>query len=195
MKTEFEGTRVKLRPFRREDAPALLEATRESLDELTRWMHWCEPTFSMSDSSAWIIYTRTAWDKQDAFNFGVFDRQSGKLVGTNWLSWVNRKHRFANLGYWVRTGMAGSGLATEAAKLIAQFGFGELGLNRIEIFVAADNLGSQRVAEKLGSQREGVLRERLQLEGKATDAVMFGLLAAEFRNLNSGVSSIKTHAL
>ena len=42
---------------------------------------------------------------------------------------------------------------------------------------------SERVAEKLGACREGVLRERLQLQGVARDATMFSLLARDLENL------------
>ena len=126
-----------------------------------------------------------AWDKADSYNFAIVELGRGQLAGSIWLSHVNRKHKFANLGYWVRTSCAGGGLATAAGRLIAQFGFGELGLNRLEIMVVVGNRASERVAEKLGAHREGILRQRLQLEGQAKDATMFGLLAEEFTNLNS----------
>ena len=60
--------------------------------------------------------------------------------------------------------------------LLADYGFKELKLNRIEILVAVDNLASQRVAAKAGAVREGILRNRLLLHGKIHDAVMFSLI-------------------
>jgi len=63
----------------------------------------------------------------------------------------------ANVGYWVRTGQTGQGVATAAVLLIARFGFEDLGLQRLELLVAADNLASRRVAEKVGATFEGVL--------------------------------------
>jgi RimJ/RimL family protein N-acetyltransferase len=60
--------------------------------------------------------------------------------------------------------------------LLADFGFKELKLNRIETLVAVDNLASQRVAAKVGAVREGILRNRLLLRGKIHDAVMFSLI-------------------
>lgn len=92
------------------------------------------------------------------------------------LNFFNRVHQMANLGYWVRTSAAGRGIATQAARLVARFGFDQLGLHRIEILAAVDNIASQRVAEKVGAVREGVLRKRLLINSESRDAVMFSLL-------------------
>ena len=95
------------------------------------------------------------------------------------INFINRVHQFANLGYWVRTSAAGRGVATRATKLAARFGFAELGLNRIEIVAAVDNIASQRVAERAGAVREGILRHRLSINGVPHNAVLFSLVAGD----------------
>jgi ribosomal-protein-serine acetyltransferase len=65
---------------------------------------------------------------------------------------------------------------TQAAGLVAQFGFEQLHFNRIEIFAAVDNLASQRVAAKTGAMRECVLRNRIVLQEKPRDAILFSLI-------------------
>jgi ribosomal-protein-serine acetyltransferase len=57
----------------------------------------------------------------------------------------------------VRTRQTGQGIATAAVRLIARFGFEDLGLRRLELLVAVDNMASRRVAEKVGATFEGVL--------------------------------------
>jgi ribosomal-protein-serine acetyltransferase len=178
---EMSDGLVLLRPFGPDDAAALHGATVESLDQLMPWMRWCERSFSLADSVAWIEFTENARAKQEAYNFAIIETASGRLAGSIWLSRIQRIHANANLGYWVRTSCAGRGLCTAAGRLVAQFGFQQLGLNRLDILVAVGNRASERVAEKLGGRREGILRERLQLEGQAKDAVMYGLLASDFR--------------
>ena len=79
----------------------------------------------------------------------------------------------------MRTSAAGRGVATRATKLAARFGFAELGLNRIEIVAALDNVASQRVAERAGAVREGILRQRLSINGVPHDAVLFSLVAGD----------------
>jgi RimJ/RimL family protein N-acetyltransferase len=94
-------------------------------------------------------------------------------------------HQFGNLGYWVRTSAAGRGVASKASRLVARFGFEELGLHRIEILAAVSNVASQRVAEKIGAAREGVLRKRLLIRGEPQDAVMFSLVPEDLQSQSS----------
>jgi RimJ/RimL family protein N-acetyltransferase len=89
----------------------------------------------------------------------------------------------ANLGYWVRTAWTSRGVATAAASLAAEFGFEELLLDRIEILAALGNKPSQHVAQKLGAHKEGILRNRLVIHGRAHDAVVFSLIASEWRTV------------
>jgi RimJ/RimL family protein N-acetyltransferase len=85
-------------------------------------------------------------------------------------------HRFANLGYWVRTSATRQGVATEAVRQVAEFAFGNTDLVRLEIVCAVGNDASQRVAERAGAAREGALRHRLLLHGQPVDAVMYSLV-------------------
>ena len=63
--------------------------------------------------------------------------------------------------------------------LVARFAFDELGAGRVQLTTELDNRGSQRVAEKAGFTREGVLRSYLDFKGRRRDAVMFSLLAED----------------
>ncbi|MEK6223196.1 MAG: GNAT family N-acetyltransferase, partial [Chloroflexota bacterium] len=85
-----------------------------------------------------------------------------------------------NLGYQVRTSRLGEGIATEAAKLVVRYGFEKLMFQRIEIVVRIDNVSSQKVAEKLGAVREGLLRNRLQINGTPWDAYMYSLIPNDY---------------
>jgi RimJ/RimL family protein N-acetyltransferase len=60
--------------------------------------------------------------------------------------------------------------------MLARFGFEDLGLQRIEITAAVGNVASQRVAEKIGAVREGLLRNRFLLQGRSHDAYLYSLI-------------------
>lgn len=92
---------------------------------------------------------------------------------------LNYIHRVANLGYWTRSSAVGRGVGTIATRLVARFGFEQLGLQRIEIVAAVGNRASQRVAEKVGATREGVLRRRLLIHGKSQDAFVYSLVSED----------------
>jgi ribosomal-protein-serine acetyltransferase len=168
-----------IRPYREEDAGALYEAVRESLPEVSRWLPWCHENYSIEESREFTSSRAVAAQGDEWYSFAVFEREGGRFLGGVGINFINRVHQMANLGYWVRTSAAGRGVATSATRAVARFGFEQLGLQRIEIVAAVRNLPSQRVAEKAGGVREGVLRKRLLIRGEPHDAVLFSLIAED----------------
>jgi ribosomal-protein-serine acetyltransferase len=87
---------------------------------------------------------------------------------------------YGNLGYWLRTGYTGRGYATEATKLIAEFGIQQLQLKRIEILVSVKNTPSHKVAQRAGAFKEGISRNRLLIHDKFHDAVVYSFIPSDF---------------
>ena len=172
---------IGLRRFASEDIPSLFNAIRESMTQLSAWMVWAHPQYSMEDTQAFVLKCGPGWEKGEQYSFAIVDVQDGEFLGSVGLSGVNRAHGFANLGYWVRTRKTRHGVATSATRLAARFSFETLGLNRVELLVPTANIPSQRVAEKACAKREGLLRKRLQLNGIAHDAFVYSLVAEDLR--------------
>lgn len=179
MEPELSSDGISLRRYRATDVPLVYEAARESISEISPWMSWCHPDYSLEDSAAFVLSRDDAWENQIEFGFVITDSQTGTFLGSVGLNYFNRDHQFANLGYWVRSSRTRRGAATTATILTAQFGLRDLGLQRIEIVVAVENKASQRVAEKSGARKEGVLRNRLSIHERPHDAVMYSLIAAD----------------
>jgi ribosomal-protein-serine acetyltransferase len=179
MNVELSDRSILVRTYRAEDAGALYEAARESIAEVSVWLPWCHQNYSIEESRDFIGSREKAAEGGEWYSFGIFEKDSGKFFGGAGLNFFNRVHQMANLGYWVRTSAAGRGIATDATRLVAQFGFEQLGLQRIEIVAAVGNIASQRVAEKAGATREAVLRKRLLINGESQDAVLFSLVAED----------------
>ncbi|KAG2727602.1 hypothetical protein I3843_01G159500 [Carya illinoinensis] len=86
------------------------------------------------------------------------------------------------LGYVLGSKYWGKGIATRAVKMVADAIFDEWPhLERLEALVDVENGGSQKVLEKAGFRREGVLRKYITLKGKTRDMVMFSLLSTDPR--------------
>ncbi|HEY5838866.1 MAG TPA: GNAT family protein [Pyrinomonadaceae bacterium] len=167
---------VLIRPYREADAPLLYAAVRESVAEVSRWLPWCHENYSIEESRQFVSSREIASQGDEWYSFAVFSKDDQRFLGGVGLNFINRVHQVANLGYWVRSSETGKGVASRAARLAAQFGFEQLGLHRIEILAAIPNLASQRVAERAGAVREGVLRKRLLIGGVSQDAVLFSLV-------------------
>jgi len=147
----------------------------ESLATVGLWMPWCHSARTIAEGVSWLQNCQANWDSGADYEFTVFDA-SGEYLGAAGLNQFNRVYNFANLGYWVRETRQRRGIAVEATKLLAEFGFRSLGLSRIEIVVAIDNIPSRRVAEKVGAEYEGIARNRLQIRGAAMPAAVYSMV-------------------
>ncbi|RIW38511.1 GNAT family N-acetyltransferase [Bacillus salacetis] len=120
-----------------------------------------------------------ARDKENdhAYHFGIYLSREDRLIGTiNLFQVLRGSLQSAFIGYFLDHGHNGRGYATEAAKLIVQFGFAELRLHRIEAGVMPHNVGSIRVLEKSGFQKEGIARKNVRINGKWEDHQVLAII-------------------
>jgi len=139
-----------------------------------------KPELSIEELESAAKNLLNRWENDEFYMFFIFDGSTNQMVGFTFLNHVNRQYQMANLGYAVRTSRVGEGIATEAARRVAKYGFEELGFQRIEIVVRTDNIASLKVAEKIGAVREGLLRNRSYLHGTTSDAYMHSLIPSDF---------------
>ena len=112
--------------------------------------------------------------------WGISQRENDGIIGTCGYYGFHRLHKRAAIGYDLARSFWRQGIMTEALGTIIEFGFGKVGLNRIEAVVMLENEGSVRLLEGLGFQQEGVLREYENWGDKGcVDLRMFSLLRRE----------------
>ena len=152
----------------------------ESREEFLATGTMPKPDISIDDMENLTKEALKLWETDRAYIFHVLDASTNQVVGFAQLNLVNRLYQMANLSYKVRTSRTGEGIASEAARLVARYGFENLGFQRIEVVVAVDNIPSLRVAEKIGAVREGLLRNRLLINGTPCDAYMHSLIPTDY---------------
>jgi RimJ/RimL family protein N-acetyltransferase len=172
------SNQIHIRRYRPEDVDALAEAVLESRAELSPWMPWCHPEYSRQDAVTWVDSRPQAWEQNQENSFLIVDARD-RLLGTCGLHHIDLRNHLGEIGYWVRSSATRQGVATQAVRRLCQWAFEEGGFHRIEIVVSVENRASQRVAEKAGGIREGILRERLLLQGRRHDCVLFSILNRE----------------
>ena len=175
---------VTLRKYRKEDAEQIFDAVRESINEISPWMPWCHPEYSLEDSRVWSASRDMAWANGLEYDFVITGHAEDLPLGVCGLNRFDNEVLMANMGYWVRSGMTNRGTATSAVRLLARFGFEELKLNRIEVLVSTENRLSQKVAKKVGAREEGILRRRLVVRDKVYDAVLYSLIPEDLVHLS-----------
>jgi RimJ/RimL family protein N-acetyltransferase len=178
MKDVLTDGRFTVRPPSPGDEALHFEAVIESMPEVSKWLEWCHEGYVLEESRSWVERVIAGREAGEMHEFFVFDGED-RFVGGCGLNKIDTRFLKANLGYWMRTSAAGRGAATAAAILVARYGFEELGLQRIEIVAATDNIASQRVAAKTGALRESVLRNGIRFRGANIDAVCFSLIPGD----------------
>lgn len=185
---------VVLQKYTLEDLHQLFEAIRVSIDRVYPWLPWCHPNYTIAETEEWLQTRPQRWNEGKEFGFSIRDRYSGGGANREAYLKGNRQGGIVggcgigigslpwsgNLGYWLKTGATGKGYATEATKLLAQFGIQELQLKRIEIVASVENFPSQKVAERSGAFKEGVSRNRLLIHDKFHDAIVYSFIPQDF---------------
>lgn len=106
------------------------------------------------------------------------DTRSGAVIGGCAYHHVDLQRATVEIGYWLLADARGSGIASRAVRALAEHAFGQ-GIRRLHAVVRLENLPSERVLERAGFTREGVMRSYLPHEGGWRDATLFSLLDGE----------------
>ena len=170
------GFRFAIRPYGETDIPHVFKAADESRVHVGRWMSWMTENYSLLHTKEWVRHAISAWDDDKDYEFVIIDQEDGTVAGSCGLNEINRKDLVCNLGYWVRASKLNLGAARQATQLLHDFGFNEIGLNRLEIVVATGNEASQKVAQSVGALFEGIQHQRIRVQDVVHDAKMYALL-------------------
>ena len=136
-------------------------------------------TLSTVDAcSAHIQDVLKAGQEDELFEWHIFAQN--KLCGAIRLNKIELGNRKASIAYYIGENCQGQGLASSAVRAVIGYCFEKLGFNRIELQCTSENLGSQKVAKRLGFSWEGMLRQAELLNGSYVDLFVYGLLREDF---------------
>lgn len=175
----LESERLLLRRYVEGDFEALLAI--QSRPEVARFLYW-EPRGEdevRGALAAKLAQSRFEADR-DALSFAVVLKSSGELVGDVTLFLLSAEHRTGELGFLVHPEHQGHGYATEAARLVVDLAFAELGLHRVIGRLEARNAASARVLERLGMRREAHFVENEFVKGEWQSELAYAILEREW---------------
>lgn len=173
---------VELHPLRRRDAVEWSRVRLANEDWLRPWEPTAPMPWAERHSPAAYRAMRRAVGRRarlgTSLPFAV--RVEGRLAGQVTIDNIVRGVlRAGYLGYWIDQAVAGRGMASLAVALVCDHAFGPVGLHRVQADIRPENGPSQRLVERLGFQREGLLRRYLDIDGDWRDHLAYALLAED----------------
>ena len=106
---------------------------------------------------------------------GIFLVQGNRHIGNIKLGPINLRHKVADLGFLIGERREwGKGYATQAIQLLCNYGFVQLGLDKITAGAYQENIGSQKALIKSGFKKEGCQQSQWTWNGVRQDGILFG---------------------
>ncbi|MEI6054020.1 MAG: GNAT family N-acetyltransferase [Candidatus Saccharibacteria bacterium] len=136
-----------IRLVKPEEATELFNLMDANRDYLGQWLPFIESTTIPQDSLQFINETIENFKNGSSYGFGIILDE--KLIGHASLMHIKDDHE-PEIGYWISKDHSGKGIATRLTEFLTNLGFDELGLKKIIITANKENIGSNRIAEKLG---------------------------------------------
>ncbi len=153
--------------------------------DVTRYLTWL-PHPSREYTKDYLEYVGKCYRSGEFFDWALIWRADGeyseKMIGTCGFTRFDYDNNSAEVGYVINPEYRGRGVAPEALCRVLEFGFYELGLNRIEARYIVGNEVSRRVMEKVGMKFEGVRRQSLLNKERYVDVGYCSILSCEYLN-------------
>jgi ribosomal-protein-alanine N-acetyltransferase len=166
------GPSLRVRIPRPDDAAALYRLASDP--EVTRWFSW-GPYVSEDEARAYLARLPAQRDRGEQLDLVVEHLQAGP-IGISGLAELSPRDRRASIGSWLGRDWWGTGANRECKALMCHVAFTLLGLERVGAYANVDHARSQRALERIGFEREGVLRRFHRHHGRSLDVAVFSLL-------------------
>jgi len=171
---------VSLRMLNIDDAEEFYNLTISSKAYLKEWLGWLDFIESVEDTAQNINARLKSFAENGGIPRSFAIIYKGKIAGTIGFNDINKSNKIGTIGYWLGENFQGKGIMSKAFKSLIDYGFKNLGLNKIEVSVAVENNKSRALPERFGFVEEGKIRQAEWLYDHYVDHVIYGLLVNEW---------------
>jgi len=181
------GELVRLEPLQQEHAQGLYNRGRAASD----WNYMPRPCFiDMADTRQWIDEALAA---PSQLPFAIVETGKNRVIGSTRYLNIRREHRSLEIGWtWLGEEWQRTGINTEMKLLLLTHAFDQLGCVRVEFKTDARNLRSQRALERIGAQREGVMRNHMIVQGNfVRDSVYFSVIDSDWPQVRERLTLLR----
>ncbi|QTD41891.1 GNAT family N-acetyltransferase [Sporosarcina sp. Te-1] len=169
----IQTDRLLLRLFERRDAETVKRlCDNYNIYKSTLYLPY---PYSLDDALVWMETHKKNFDEDQSYELAITDKESGELFGAISLS-NNQRCKNGEIAYWIGEEYWGKGYGTEAAKAMIDFAFDEKKLHKVFARYFSSNPASGRIMDKIGMEREGILKDQVMKDGKYEHLIHFGII-------------------
>ena len=173
---ELESERMRLVVPHPDHAKAVIEGIEESFEALHRWMEWATEVPELAAERAHLEAKRRSFVAGESLDYFLFRASGDRFLGACGFPRLDRENGVFEIGYWIRAGETGAGLAAEAVRCCTRLAFEVLGAERVEIRMSDLNRASRRVAERAGYRLESLIpNDTTHPDGSPRDTRVYAL--------------------
>ena len=184
----LNGKLIRLRPLRLSDASDLITGLNNP--DVLCWLSSVSYPVSLKQEKEFVRKTIKEWKGGESLTLGVEHKLLKRIIGCCDLH-MNKKDNRAFYGLWIAKEFWGIGLGKEMARLVFDFGFRKVGLNRIEYSLFAPNVRSKALIEGLGGKFEGIRRQfRKKKDDRYYDDLVYSILRKEWLGKRSNAKHL-----
>lgn len=169
---------TRLRELTSEDAGSLYALVDRNRKYLRQWLPWVDRQQGPHDSGQFIEGARNHNQAGVALTLGI--EHQGDIVGVIGFHEFDADNRQTSMGFWISSSHQGKGIVSSSCARLIEYAFTDLGLNRVVMKIAEDNVPSQRVAERNGLVYEGTSRQSEWLYDRFVNQVIYATVADQW---------------
>lgn len=154
----LETERLVLRAFHQED-----------LKDLVCWQKDSGTAYTADEAQGFLDFCFSEYAKFGVGPWGLLLKKTGSVVGSCSFCYIHPHRNSGEVNYYVTPQYRGQGLAPEALNAVLEFGFGNIGLDRIQARCRPDNASSERVLQKAGMNFERMISSKADSKTSTSD--------------------------
>lgn len=145
----------------------------------------CDIPQAIEDAARELRYWRGVFYQNDGIYFAIADKKTNKMIGSIGLTSHNTYQSRIEISYDLAKEYWRRGITTRAMKVVIDYAFDVLKVNRIEASVSCDNIASKELLLKCGFTLEGVLRQHRYHRGSFVDVYFFSMLKSDLEKISA----------
>lgn len=169
---------TRLRELTGEDAGSLFALVDGNRDYLRQWLPWVDKQQGPHDSGQFIERAKNYNQAGVALTLGI--EHQGDIVGVIGFHEFDDENRQTSMGFWISSSHQGKGIVSSSCARLIEYAFMDLGLNRVVMKIAEENVPSRRVAERNGLVYEGTSKQSEWLYDHFVNQVIYATAADQW---------------